>query len=284
MYKEAGLTSLQKSVLLDKATEHPFSGDYTDNEINGTYLCRLCGLALFRATNKFHSGCGWPSFDGEIPGTVATIPDVDGRRTEILCSRCNGHLGHVFHGEGFTDLNVRHCVNSASLDFVHDIDVLDSDEIILAAGCFWGVEYYLQKLPGVLLTQVGYCGGYKDNPTYLEVCTKTTGHLEVVRVIYNKEKLNLGDLLKYFFEIHDPTQTDGQGPDVGDQYLSAIFYYNEEQKKIAMNVMELLTAKGYTVATALKTVATFWIAEEYHRDYYNHKETLPYCHGYTKRF
>lgn len=284
MYKEAGLTPFERAILVDKSTEHPFTGEYTDNEVDGTYLCRMCGQALFRATNKFHSSCGWPSFDKEIVGAVKMLPDSDGRRTEIVCNHCSGHLGHVFHGEGFTSLNTRHCVNSASLDFVADTEVTKTDEIIFAAGCFWGVEYYLQKLPGVLLTEVGYCGGHKDNPTYQEVCTKTTGHLEVVRVIYDSSKLDLDSLIKYFFEIHDPTQTDGQGPDIGNQYLSAIFYYNQQQKEIAEGIIKILQEKGYEIATSLRPVEPFWIGEEYHRDYYNHKGTLPYCHGYTKRF
>lgn len=284
MFKSASLTPFQASVLLSKSTEHPFSGEYADTEIDGTYLCRLCGQALFRASNKFHSGCGWPSFDADITGAVTKLPDADGRRTEIVCSRCNGHLGHVFNGEGFTPLNTRHCVNSAALDFVRDTQVQDTDEIILAAGCFWGVEYYLQKLAGVLLTQVGYCGGSKDYPTYQEVCGKTTGHLEVVRIIFDKSKLDLETLLKYFFEIHDPTQTNGQGPDIGNQYLSAIFCYNQEQKDIAQSVMGLLGANGYEIATQILDAATFWLAEDYHQDYYSRQGTLPYCHGYTKRF
>ena len=284
MYKISSLTPLQYVILINKSTEAPYSGEYTDTTIDGTYLCRLCGNVLFRATNKFHSGCGWPSFDQEIEGALTRLPDPDGRRTEIVCSKCNGHLGHVFYGEGFTSLNTRHCVNSASLDFVKDTQVTDTEEIILAAGCFWGVEYYLQKLEGVVLTQVGYCGGYKDDPSYQEVCSKTTGHLEVVRVIFDNTKLSLERVLKYFFEIHDPTQIDGQGPDIGNQYLSAIFCYNQEQKDTANKVIGLLVDKGYKVATEVRDMAVFWIGEDYHRDYYNHKGTLPYCHGYTKRF
>lgn len=284
MLKTSSLTPLQHAILINKSTEHPFSGEYTDNERMGTYLCRNCGLALFRASSKFHSACGWPSFDSDIDGAVKSLPDADGRRTEILCSRCDGHLGHVFHGEQFTAKNTRHCVNSASLDFVEDSQVLDSEEIILAAGCFWGVEYYLQKLSGVLLTQVGYCGGHKLNPTYQEVCTKTTGHLEVVRVVFDPMRINLEQILKCFFEIHDPEQQDGQGPDIGNQYLSAIFYYDELQHAVAEKLIGELIKLGYQPATKLLPMATFWIAEEYHRDYYNHKGTLPYCHGYTKRF
>lgn len=284
MLKTASLTPLQYQVLVNKSTEHPFTGEFTDNEVSGSYLCRQCGTALFRSTNKFHSGCGWASFDNEISDRITRIPDPDGRRTEIVCTECNGHLGHVFHGEGFTSLNTRHCVNSASLDFVADMDINHSDEIILAAGCFWGVEYYLKKITGVVLTEVGYCGGHVDDPIYEDVKKQITGHLEVVRVIWDKDKQNLETILKTFFETHDPEQSDGQGPDIGNQYLSAIFYYNDQQKKISEKIMQILTDKGYKLATQLRPAEKFWIGEEYHRDYYNRKGTLPYCHGFTKRF
>lgn len=284
MLKSASFTDLQNAVILHQSTEAPFSGGYNEVEIEGSYLCRNCGVALFRASNKFESSCGWPSFDANIANAVKQVPDADGRRTEIICSNCSGHLGHVFHGEQFTPLNTRHCVNAASLDFVRDTQVLETEEIILAAGCFWGVEYYLQKLDGVLLTQVGYCGGELKNPTYKQVCSKLTGHLEVVRVIFDRKRIDLESVLKRFFEIHDPEQTDGQGPDIGSQYLSAVFYYDQQQKNVAEHVVSLLTAKNYKVATQLLPMKTFWIAEEYHRDYYNQQGSLPYCHGFTKRF
>ncbi|MBY0380147.1 MAG: bifunctional methionine sulfoxide reductase B/A protein [Burkholderiales bacterium] len=284
MIKTDSLTPLQYSVIINKSTEAPFTGEYTDNTIDGTYLCRNCGLALFEANNKFHSGCGWPSFDLELENTIKRIPDIDGRRTEILCNRCNAHLGHVFHGENLTTKNTRYCVNSVALDFVAVGNVVDTEEIILAGGCFWGIEYYLQKLPSVLLTQVGYCGGIKSNPSYKEVCSHNTNHLEVVRVIFDPTKINLTNLLKYFFEIHDPTQTNGQGLDVGNQYLSAVFCYNLEQQTIAKQVITLLTSNGYTVATTVRESSPFWIAEEYHRNYYLNNNNTPYCHKYTKRF
>src|SRR5260221_12478251 len=111
-------------------------------------------------------------------------------RTEIVCSRCRAHLGHVFTGENFTDKNTRHCVNSLSLDFVPDLTVKDTEEAIFAAGCFWGVEHYFKKLKGVLKTQVGYSGGHKDHPTYKEICNGDTGHYEVIRVVYDSSKTN----------------------------------------------------------------------------------------------
>jgi peptide methionine sulfoxide reductase msrA/msrB len=256
----------------------------TDTKEKGTYLCRNCGVPLFKDTSKFLSGCGWPSFDEEIPGSVERMPDKDGRRTEIVCCNCKGHLGHVFHGEGLTKKNTRHCVNSASIDFVPFTDVKSTDEVILAAGCFWGVEHLLKKLPGVLLTEIGYSGGQTPNPTYKEVCSKNTGHLEVVRVIFETEKLNLEKLLKYFLEIHDPYQKDGQGPDIGEQYLSAIFYYNDEQKKEAEKLLGILSSKGKQVATTVQPAKPFYIGEEYHQNYYEKKGSQPYCHKHVKRF
>jgi peptide methionine sulfoxide reductase msrA/msrB len=284
MLKTASLTSYESAIICDKATEHPNTGRYTDLEGLGTYLCRNCGLALFRSNHKFHSGCGWPSFDSEIPGCVKRETDKDGHRTEILCTRCHAHLGHVFKGEGFTSLNTRHCVNSASLDFVASVNVQDSEDAILAAGCFWGVEHYLQKLPGVLKTEVGYSGGYKPNPAYKEICNGNTGHLEVIRVVYNPQEVSYAGILKYFFEIHDFTQTNGQGPDLGEQYLSAIFYFNEKQQQVAQQIIKLLSNQGYLVSTAIRPVAVFWLAEDYHQNYYkvNHKQ--PYCHSWRKIF
>lgn len=282
--KTASLPPLILAVVKDQGTERPFSGEYDDFENLGTYLCRQCGLPLFRSQTKFHSGCGWPSFDEEIKGAVARRVDKDGMRTEILCARCGAHLGHEFRGEGFTTKNIRQCVNSLSLDFVPDLTVQDTDEAILAAGCFWGVEHYLKKLPGVLKTEVGYTGGKKKAPTYEEVCRGDTGHYEAIRVLFDPSKLNYEALLKFFFEIHDPTQTTGQGPDSGQQYLSAIFYYDDTQKKIAAGVIKQLESLGYKVATACLGVTTFWRAEDYHQDYYQKNGKVPYCHHYEKKF
>lgn len=154
--KTHSLTPEMIHVICKQGTELPFSGEYNDFDEVGTYLCRQCGLALFRSHTKFHSGCGWPAFDDEIEGAVKQRLDVDGYRTEILCARCNAHLGHVFKGEGLTAKNLRHCVNALSLDFVSDLNVQDTEEAVFAAGCFWGVEHYLRQLPGVLKTEVGY--------------------------------------------------------------------------------------------------------------------------------
>ncbi len=112
------LNDYEKKVILDKATDRPYTGEYTDNKKTGTYICRQCNNPLYESKDKFDSHCGWPSFDDEIKGAVKQIPDADGMRTEIVCNNCQGHLGHVFMGEGFTSKNTRHCVNSTSMIFV----------------------------------------------------------------------------------------------------------------------------------------------------------------------
>ena len=164
--KENNLTEMEKYVIEKKGTEAPFSGKYVEHFEDGTYKCKKCGAELFESSGKFESDCGWPSFDEAIAGAVKEIPDKDGYRTEIVCANCGGHLGHVFTGEGFTDKNVRHCVNSVSLDFSAKTN---EAKAYYAGGCFWGVEYYFQKLDGVKSTSVGFMGGKTENPGYYEV-------------------------------------------------------------------------------------------------------------------
>lgn len=282
--KTGSLTPFARSIICDKATEHPNTGKYNALVTQGTYLCRRCGIALFRAHSQFTAGCGWPSFDEEIPGCVHEIPDSDGRRTEILCNRCQAHLGHVFLGEQLTPRNRRYCVNAASIDFVVDDAVFDTEEALVAGGCFWGVDYYLRRLPGVLHVEVGYCGGITENPTYEEVCQGNTGHYEAVRIIYDRPKTTYRAIIQHFFEIHDPTQRSGQGPDRGPQYQSVIFYYTADQAEQAQDLMHQLQTKGFQVVTRLMAVKPFWPAEAYHQDYYSHHNKTPYCHKPINRF
>jgi len=279
------LTKFESRVINDKGTETPFTGKYTDSKEKGTYVCKKCGAALYHSSDKFESDCGWPSFDNEIKGAVNRFPDPDGSRTEIECANCGAHLGHVFTGERLTDKNIRHCVNSVSLDFVPaQLEAGRYGTAIFAGGCFWGVEYLLQKAPGIISVTSGYTGGNVKNPSYKEVCTGNTGHAEAVKIIYDPQKTSYDKVLRLFLEIHDPTQVGGQGPDLGDQYRSEIFFLNDEQKKIAENNLNILKSKGFKVATAVTKASEFYTAEGYHQDYYFKNGKTPYCHAYVKRF
>jgi len=282
------LTPAEERVIVNKGTEAPFSGEYYLKKDSGTYVCKRCNTPLYTSKDKFNSGCGWPSFDDAIPGAVKETPDIDGHRTEITCANCGGHLGHVFKGEGFTDKNTRHCVNSISLNFEaqsSNTGVKNKiDTAIFAGGCFWGVEYYLQQAEGVISAESGYIGGHIKNPGYREVCTGRTGHAEAVRVIFDNSKTSFETLAKLFFETHDPEQEDGQGPDLGNQYRSGVFYTSEEQKAIADKLIQLLQSKGYKVATEVTKADVFYPAEDYHQEYYFKTGKTPYCHAYIKRF
>ncbi|AEC02432.1 bifunctional methionine sulfoxide reductase B/A protein [Parasphaerochaeta coccoides] len=270
-----------QKVMEQGGTELPGTGEYEHFSREGTYFCNRCHSPLYRSSDKFDSGCGWPSFDAEIPHAVERIPDRDGQRIEIRCATCGGHLGHVFSGEGFTSRDVRHCVNSLSLHFAASPPL---GRAFFAGGCFWGVEDLFSRLEGVTDVTSGYSGGYVENPSYEDVCRGLTGHLETVRVTYDIDRLSYKDLIHWFFEIHDPTQTDGQGPDIGEQYESAVFYRNRHEYDIALEAIRELEEKGYDIATRLLPAAPFWEAEDYHQDYYERTGSRPYCHAHVKRF
>jgi peptide methionine sulfoxide reductase msrA/msrB len=273
------LTPEEENVIVEKGTERPFTGKYNDFYENGLYICKRCGFPLFESKSKFKSECGWPSFDDQIPGAVLSQPDADGFRTENLCANCGAHLGHIFTGEGYTEKNVRYCINSVSMEFVHN-----GQRAVFAGGCFWGVEHLFKKTPGVISITSGYTGGKTEKPTYEEVCTGKTGHAEAVEIVFDPNKTNYEKLAKLFFEIHDFTQVNRQGPDVGLQYRSAIFHLDDQQKKTAEKLVKILKEKGYDVKTEITQAKTFWPAEQYHQDYYTKTGKKPYCHVYRKIF
>lgn len=277
------LTPMEKRVIEQKGTEPAWSGGYVKNFQSGTYACRKCGSPLYVSDDKFASSCGWPAFEDEIPGAIKRTVDADGIRTEITCAKCGGHLGHVFLGEMATPKDTRHCVNSISI-------VFESQETgrirraVFAGGCFWGVEEMMAKQKGVLAAVSGYTGGKTSYPTYKAVCTDKTGHAEAVEIFYDSQVTDFDTLCRYFLEIHDPTQKNRQGPDIGTQYRSAIFYLDKDQKKTAEKLLKILRQKGYDVETRIVPFKRFWAAEDYHQDYYQKKGKQPYCHTWQKKF
>lgn len=270
------LTAEEAQVILHKGTEAPFSGEYDTHFVNGLYICRQCETPLYRSYDKFDAGCGWPSFDDEIAGTVKRETDADGQRTEILCASCDGHLGHVFAGEHQTKKDTRHCVNSLSMQFISIEKLFEKAKAdhprfgaaLFAAGCFWGVEHRFINTVGVLATQVGYSGGELVSPSYADVCRGDTGHAETVLVIYDKTQIDYQALLNTFFNMHDPTQADRQGPDVGRQYRSAIFYLDSAQQQAATAAIDELKVKGIVAVTEIKAASDFWPAEAEHQHYH----------------
>jgi peptide methionine sulfoxide reductase msrA/msrB len=278
------LSTEEERVIVHKGTEAPFSGEYNDFFKKGFYHCKRCNARLYSSDDKFTSACGWPSFDDEIKGAIKRQIDVDEIRTEILCANCGAHLGHIFEGEGATEKNTRHCVNSVSLIFVPNKKETHIAKAYFAGGCFWGIEYLFEHKDGVISATSGYMGGSIPNPSYSDVTYGNSGHVEVVEVIYDPAKVNYEKLAEFFFEIHDPTQIDGQGPDIGEQYLSTIFYKNDNEKKIIHNLIDILKTKGYEIVTKVVPADTFWEAEEYHQDYYDKKKQQPRCNVYKKKF
>ena len=296
------LTPEQFNITRRKGTERAFSGAYWNCHTPGVYRCVCCGAALFSSQTKFDSGTGWPSFwkpvDSKAVGEV--VDSSHGmRRVEVLCNKCQAHLGHVFD-DGPNPTGLRFCINSASLKLDEKDPALASPEkehvrtvapsksekaektetATFAAGCFWGVEATFRQIKGVKSTTVGYAGGQMENPTYKDVCTDGTGHAEAVEVQYNPSEVSYEQLLKVFWENHDPTTVNRQGPDSGTQYRSAVFYHTPQQKAAAEAAKQALAASGKyrrEIVTEIVPATKFWRAEDYHQQYLE-KRGMSSCH------
>lgn len=267
-------------VTQNAGTEPAFCGGLLDNKKEGVYACVVCDLPLFSSKDKFNSGTGWPSFHSVFdPRHVTRHSDVSHGmvRTEINCARCGAHLGHVFD-DGPPPTGERHCLNSASLKFYDkesepkpDAQTMTTETAYFAGGCFWGLEHYFQLGPGVLDAVSGYMQGRVEKPTYDQVCSDTTGHAETVKVVFDPSKISYRKLLEAFFKMHDPTQLDRQGPDVGEQYRSGIWYAGESQKREAESFIKELESKrafgDRKIVTEIEPAKTFFAAEDYHQDY-----------------
>lgn len=287
------LTPLQYNVTQAGETEPSFVNEYWDNREEGLYVDIVSGIPLFSSEDKFDSGSGWPSFTKPIDNQAVYEKGDSGNgvlQNEVRSTVSDSHLGHVFD-DGPTPTGLRYCINSAALRFISEKDLeregygayrpeTGQQAAIFAAGCFWGTEGYFRQLPGVLITEVGYSGGYADSPNYESVSTGATGHAESILIFFDPSRIAYADLVRHFFRMHDPTELNRQGNDIGTQYRSAIFAVGEDQRAAALSVLQETEAaygRGKPIVTEIRAAGPFFAAETYHQDYLE-KNPNGYCH------
>jgi peptide methionine sulfoxide reductase msrA/msrB len=292
------LSKEQFHVTQECGTEPPFHNAYWDNHAPGIYVDVVSGEPLFSSKDKFDSGTGWPSFTRPLEPNVTEKKDstLGMLRTEVRSRRADSHLGHLFPDGPRAAGGLRYCINSASLRFVAAEQLTAQgygqyaplfpevkqagaaptstpavETAVLAGGCFWGMEDLLRKVPGVLSVEVGYTGGWLENPHYDDTHDSKSGHAEAVKLTFDPAKVSYEELLeKWYFRMHDPTTLNRQGNDTGTQYRSAIFFTSPAQQKTAEAVKARVNASGKwkrPVVTEVVPASAWWKAEDYHQDY-----------------
>jgi peptide methionine sulfoxide reductase msrA/msrB len=283
----------------EAGTEPPFQNKYYNHKEDGIYVDIVSGQPLFSSLDKYDSGSGWPSYTKPLSFSNLTLKE-DGKfgmnRTEVRSRLADSHLGHVFD-DGPTNLGgKRYCINSASLNFIpltelkahglgrHLFDFAARkgwETITLAGGCFWGVEEIFRKQKGVIETKVGFTGGLTQAPSYTSVKEGDSGHAEAVQLLFDPGHIQLDEILRLFFRLHDPTVPNRQGNDIGTQYRSAIFYHSEIQKKCVEAIVNEVAKSGAWIrplTTESSPFTTFWDAEEYHQKYLEKNPGGYTCH------
>jgi peptide methionine sulfoxide reductase msrA/msrB len=295
-YDISHLNETQKYVTLHNGTEKPFENAYWDHKEEGIYVDVISGKALFSSTDKFDSGTGWPSFTKPIDDNLLNFKKdnkLSMVRTEVRSSSSNAHLGHVFNDGPEEFGGNRYCINSAALKFIPKKQMQEKGygeylflfsnvkKAILAGGCFWGMEDLFAKLDGVIDVVNGYSGGDIPNPNYNLVSSGFTNYAEAIEVSFDPDIISYDKIVRFFFKIHDPTTLNRQGNDVGTQYRSAIFYINDEQKRISENIIEEATKNNIfkkAIVTKLEKYKNFYKAEDYHQDYLERNPDGYTCH------